>query len=250
MSRSSSISSTSGFVTPQGSIISLPLQDEDDAQVSSGRTYAKPLDKGLPSLNDAVNIEAGSIKNDSDSTDTEVDTNAKHSEEISTPEPFLEHLSNSSRSSLNDSDRMEEELAELGIYDSELLAEDIASDSEDGKDEDREDLEAGQYEAVGPSGSNGKRRMKKKAKWKEAEEELRRGGNRSLAEVRTGSYTARHVAARTSSIIQLIIMTLVVFSWSRLSSWHIHWLFFLLFLSCHIHSYLRESSSSYRFLLQ
>jgi hypothetical protein len=190
MSRSSSISSTSGFVTPQGSILSLPLRDEDDAQVNSGDTITQSADKVLHSLKAAVQVETRSVQNDSDSADTEVEAHAKYlqqSSSTSTPEPFLEHLSNSSRSSLDASDRMEEELAELGIYDSELLGEDSSSESESGNNEDWEDLEAGQHEPFGSLEANGNSKSKKKAKWREAEEELRRGGNRSLAEVCTRS---------------------------------------------------------------
>ncbi|KAJ9123916.1 hypothetical protein QFC22_000706 [Naganishia vaughanmartiniae] len=186
MSRSSSISSTSGFVTPQGSILSLPLQDGDDIQNSQGIPYVRSADQDSLNLKDSVNLEAGFVRDDSDFTDTEVTADAKYTQKSSsksTPEHFLERLSNSSRSSFNDSDRLEEELAELGIYDSELLGEDSSLESESGNNEDWQDLEAGQHDASGSSGLNGKITSKKKAKWKEAEDELRRGGNRSLAEL-------------------------------------------------------------------
>jgi hypothetical protein len=190
MSQSSSISSTSGFVTPQGSIFSLPLQDEDNALVNRRDSYTESAGRDSRSSKAPIDIETRSVENESDSADTEVEADAKYlqqSSSTSTHEPFLEHLSSSLRPSLDDSDRMEEELAELGIYDSELLGEDSSSDSDSGNNEDWEDLEAAEQEPSGSPGINGNSKGSKKAKWKEAEEELRRGGNRSLAEVRTCS---------------------------------------------------------------
>ncbi|KAJ9097655.1 hypothetical protein QFC21_004691 [Naganishia friedmannii] len=215
MSRSSSISSTSGFVTPQGSILSLPLQDENDAQITRGSSCAKAGDQDSRKLKDPVVIEASSVRDDSNSTHTDVTTDAKYmpkSSSTSTPEPFLEHLSNSAKSSFNESDRMEEELAELGIYDSELL-EDSSSESENADDEDWQDLEEAQLAGTGSSGLGGKMKSKKKAKWKEAEEELRRGGNRSLAEMWPSSFSFfRHsnVVAQLPEYL-VILLPLVVF---------------------------------------
>ncbi|KAJ9105157.1 hypothetical protein QFC19_003616 [Naganishia cerealis] len=195
MSRSSSISSTSGlsaFVTPPGSILSLPLQDEVDTGSSHGNFAAKIANRYPFDLGDPIDPQAGYIRDESDSADTEVAVDAKptqHTLSAPSSDLFLEHLSNSSRSSLNGSDQLEEELAELGIYDSELLQEDSSTESESGNDEHWEDPESGQH---GDSGSPlidrnqamlGKRRTKRRTKWKEAEEELQRGGNRSLVEV-------------------------------------------------------------------
>jgi hypothetical protein len=190
LSRSSSISSTSGFVTPQSSVFSLPLADDDHnppgvAALETSRSHTPDVEPSLKEIE---------VKDDSDSTETEVMSGRTYGKEAPSPAStaniFLERLSNSSRSSLNGSDHMEEDLAELGIYDSELLAEDAATGSESEDDdgwEEREMGHRGEASAMIGMQAGGSGRRKKK-KWKETEEELQRGGNRSLAEVRKRAY--------------------------------------------------------------
>lgn len=190
MSRSSSISSTSGFVTPESSPESStsPLPSVDGTEASEV-TPVQNYSNGLPSPEPI--IQTADVKDDSDSAETAIlgdrtftkqDVTARSSADL-----FLERLTNSSRSSLHGSDHLAAELAEFGIYDSELLEEDpilteSLSDDEDDWEE-HEMLDRGDIES--PVSENRRSKQgKKKKKWKEAEEELQRGGNRSLVEVR------------------------------------------------------------------
>jgi hypothetical protein len=197
MSRSSSISSTSGFVTPESSpeisTSALPSVD-DDADISEATPIQSPRKDLFSPEVIARTIEA---KDDSDSAETETDIigdktfTVEDATAKSTGDLFLERLTNSSRSSLHGSDHLAAELAEFGIYDSELLEEDevlaeSSSDDEEGWEEHEMQIR-GDDEAHLNGNHDGKRRSKaakKKIKWKEAEEELQRGGNRSLVEVR------------------------------------------------------------------
>lgn len=168
-------------------MFSLPLVDDD--HTSNGVAPLETSRINAPDLE--LSPKEIEVKDDSDSAETEVTGGRTSRKEdpstASTADLFLERLSNSSRSSMNGSDHMEEDLAELGIYDSELLAEDAVTGSDSEDEDDWDELEMGRH---GDSASPmiglqaGGRVRRKKKKWKEAEEELQRGGNRSLAEVR------------------------------------------------------------------
>lgn len=172
-------------------MFSLPLVDDD--HTSNGVPPLETTRIDTPDVE--LSLKEIEVKDDSDSAETEVMGGRTSRKEdpstASTADLFLERLSASSRSSLNGSDHMEEDLAELGIYDSELLAEDAATGSESEDDDDWDELEMGRN---GDSASPmiglemGGRVRRKRKKWKEAEEELQRGGNRSLAEVRRTVY--------------------------------------------------------------
>lgn len=176
-------------MTPQSSVLSLPLQDDDNA--SSDVAIGETAQDDASELQS--NIQNTEVKDDSDSAETEVlggrGYRKQDTSTASTADHFLERLSNSSRSSLNGSDHMQEELAALGIYDSELLAEDALTGTDSENDDDWEEHEIGNYgETASPmvgmlGGDTGRGRRRKK--WKEAEDELQRGGNRSLLEVRS-----------------------------------------------------------------
>lgn len=190
MSRASSISSTSGFLTPESSpeIPTSPLPSVEDTD-TSGSTPVQNSPKAA-SLSKSISRDAD-IQDDADSAGTEIQGDAIYSEQkpgdTSASDLFLERLTNSSRSSLHGSDHLAVELAEFGIYDSELLEEDeilTESLSENEEWEEHEMQDRGDGEAF-IDGIGGRRRptQSKKKRWKEAEEELQRGGNRSLAEV-------------------------------------------------------------------
>ncbi|GHJ88664.1 hypothetical protein NliqN6_5066 [Naganishia liquefaciens] len=190
MSRASSISSTSGFVTPETSpeISTSPLPSVIDTD-SSKATPIQDLSNGLSSA-EPISREAV-VKDDADSADTETLGDGLFEElqprETSATNLFLERLSDSSRSSLHGSDQLEAELAEFGIYDSELLEEDedlteFLSENEEWEEHEMQDRGEGELFINGAGGSKRQRHGKKK-RWKEAEEELQRGGNRSLAEL-------------------------------------------------------------------
>lgn len=190
MSRASSISSTSGFVTPESSpeISTSPLPSVQDTD-TSGSTPVQNSPKA-EFLSKSISRDA-EIQDNADPADTGIMGDAIYSVQkpgdTSASDFFLERLTNSSRSSLHGSDHLAAELAEFGICDSELLEEDeILTESltENEEWEEHEMQDRGEGEAF-IDGIDAHRRLThgKKKRWNEAEEELRRGGNRSLAEV-------------------------------------------------------------------
>ena len=177
-------------MTPETSpeISTSPLPSVIDTD-SSEATPIQDLSDGLSSA-EPISREAV-VKDDADSADTETLGGGLCEElqprETSATDLFLERLSDSSRSSLHGSDQLEAELAEFGIYDSELLEEDenlteFLSENEEWEEHEMQDRGEGELFINGAGGSKRQRHGKKK-RWKEAEEELQRGGNRSLAEV-------------------------------------------------------------------